>query len=206
MREAPLWFQSELARIGGLNHYGEPIFRLSWSPSERMTIAWTTGYRDVRAVQGEPCWALMIWEPAAMFGSPVHWDYDYRDEETGLLQCGGFPKYGKYRLLQKFIHREMVNGQMVSYRMEPCGFMLDIMLPLIKMWLRLTDAAKRVALQQEEQIRKDEFTKKVKDLRSSIRVRRGSALVQKRVEVMEKGMKEAMRIAAKSGLGMRMEA
>ena len=137
-----------------------------------------------------------------MFGSPLRWEWDYRNED-GLLDCGGFPKHGRYRLLQKFIHRELVNGQMVTYRMEPCGFMLDVMLPLIQAWGRLTDHAKRAALLQQEQMRKDEFCKKAKDIRDSIKVRRGSALVAKRAEIVERGMKEAMRIAAQTGLGMR---
>ena len=38
MRECPPWFQDELTRIGGVNQYGEPVFRLVWSQNESMTI------------------------------------------------------------------------------------------------------------------------------------------------------------------------
>ena len=229
MRSAPEWFQRELTRIGGVNQYGEPIFKLVWSTEPRMTVGGRfqtdgfVGYREKPAIAGEPCWALMIWEPAAMYGVPSRWEWDYRDAETGLLDCGGYPRYGRYRLLQKFMHREMtrkeeiepfwdglimrqqtvVKAQFEVYRMEPCGFMLDVMLPMLRAWQRLTNAAKVAALRQEEQLKKDDFLKKAKDLRSSIKIRRGSQLVAKRAEMIERGMKEAMRIAAQSGLGMR---
>ena len=32
MRTCPEWFQKELTRIGGKNPYGEPMFKLVWSP------------------------------------------------------------------------------------------------------------------------------------------------------------------------------
>jgi hypothetical protein len=156
------------------------------------------------------------------------WNRDYRDEETGLLQCGGYPKYGAYRVLQKFIHREIVQQakerhymdgprirreivarqKLRTYRMEPCGFMLDIMLPMLMAWRRLSNAQKVAALRQQEQMRKDGYTKQAKDLRDSVklsRVMRGSQLVQRRAEIVERGMRQAMAAAAQWGLGMRME-
>jgi hypothetical protein len=207
MRECPLWVQTELSRIGGVNHFGDPIFKLVWSTDPKMMVGGRfadgfEGYRYKREISSEPCWALMIWEPAAMVGSPIRWSYDYRDPETGFLECGAYPKYGRYRLLQKFIHREIVNGQLKTSRMEPCGFMLDIMLPMLKAWRRLTDSAKVEALKEEERAEKVEYLRKVKDAHDGCRIKRGSALVAKRAEVIERGMAEAMRIASQSGLGM----
>lgn len=229
MRDCPQWFQDELTNLGGVNQYGDPLFKLIWSPELRMTIGGRfhdgfEGYREKPLIGGEPCWALMIYEPASMFGSPDRWEWDYRDEESGLLDCGGFPKYGQYRLLQKFLHRELVEQQkerhwldkdfvmrkeilstpkMVTYRMEPCGFMLDVMLPMIKAWKKLSNSAKTAAIKQEEQLREEEYLKTLKDVHDGVRVRRGSQLVAKRAELIEKGMKQAMAMAAKSGLGMR---
>ncbi len=236
MRECPQWFQDELARIGGLNPYGEPIFRLVWSSSERMVVGgrWEkdgfVGYKEVSAIPGDPCWALEVWEPAGVCGgSYEQWMRDYRDEETGLLQCGGYPKHGKYRLLQKFIHREIVQQakerhfmvgpnirteviqekKLRTYRMEPCGLMLDIMLPMLQAWRRLSDGQKIVALRQQEQMRKDEMMKAAKDVQEGTklsRYMRGSQLVQKRAEIIESGLRQAMAAAANWGLGLRMEA
>jgi hypothetical protein len=232
MRECPAWFQAELTRIGGVNRYGDPVFKLVWSTTEQMTVGgrWAqtgfVGYKRAPLIHGEPCWALLVWEPAEVAGgSPEAWDRDFRDEETGLLQCGGYPKYGAYRVLQKFIHREIVQQarerhfmvgphirreivstqKLQSYRMEPCGLMLDVMLPMLMAWKRLSSAAKLAALKQQEQMRKDEYAKKAKDLREGTklsRVMRGSQLVQKRAEFIERGMRQAMAAASNWGLGM----
>lgn len=233
MRECPPWFQAELTRIGGSNLYGEPIFKLVWSTGERMTVGgrWKggfEGYKSAPAIPGESCWALLVWEPAEVAGGTYEsWNRDFRDEETGLLQCGGYPKYGAYRVLQKFIHREIVQQpkehhfmdgprirteviqtqKLRTYRMEPCGFMLDIMLPMLMAWRRLSNAQKVAVLRQQEQERKDVFTAKAKDAREGMkmsRTMRGSQLVQKRAEVIERGMRQAMAAAAQWGLGLAM--
>ena len=201
MRECPCWFQVELARIGGVNQYHEPIFRLDWDKT---------------------AWALMVWEPVEVQGSYEGWRRDYADMPIP------YPSSGRYRLLQKFLHREIISHHVVeqyvdhrtfeikesiiskpeflTYRMEPCGLMLDLMLPMLMAWRRLSDGAKIAALRQEEQWKKDEFCKAVKDARAGHRVRRGSQLVQKRAELIEKGMRQAMAVAARNGLGMKMEA
>jgi hypothetical protein len=228
MRLCPQWFQDELTRIGGTNNYGEPIFKLVWSPTERTIVGgrWNTGfegYREVPAIPGHPCWALIVWEPRELTGHPELWDYESLDMETGLSQIGGYPKYGHYRLLRKFFHQEIVRKaeyklqligrhletvevqkqELISYRMEPCGLMLDLMLPMLMRWRRLSDAAKIEAIKQDEQLAKDEFCKRVKDARAGCTIRRGSQLVAKRAEVIEKGFMQAMQVAAKTGLGMR---
>lgn len=234
MRECPSWFQAALTRIGGTNQYGEPIFKLVWSESEQMTVGgrWKNGFEGYKlapAIPGEPCWCLMVWEPAEVAGGSYEsWNRDFRDEETGLLQVGGYPKYGAYRVLQKFLHREIVqkpqakqiwDGPLLrtvvtqqlktrTYKMEPCGFMLDVMLPMLMAWRRLSNAQKVAALKQQEQMRKDEHTRRVKDARDGTRmgrVMRSSQLVQRRAEVIERGLKQAMAAASQWGLGMRME-
>ena len=228
MRQCPQWFQNELTRIGGTNIYGEPIFKLIWSLDNRQVIGgkWAdgfVGYKNV-VMTPEPCWLLMVWEPAEVQGSYEQWDREFRDEETGLLECGGYPKYGRYRVLQRFIHIEVVQQakeryywtlkgeprteilqtrKVETYRMEPRGIILDLMLPMLMAWRRLASAAKIKALmdREQEQIKRD--LKMIKDCRSSHRVSRGSKLVQRKAEEIEKGMRQAMAIAARSGLGMK---
>lgn len=187
------------------------------------------GYKHAPLIPGEPCWALLVWEPAEVAGGSYEsWQRDFRDDETGLLQVGGYPKYGAYRLLQRFLHREIVqqpemrqfwDGPIIrtevvksqklrTYKMEPCGFMLDVMLPMIMAWRRLSNAQKTAALRQQEQERKDAHLKRVRDAREGTRLgrtSRSSQLVQKRVEVIERGFKQAMAAAAQWGLGIRLE-
>lgn len=235
MRECPAWFNAELARIGGLNQYSEPIFKLVWSEAEQFTIGgrWKDGfegYKRAPLIPGDPCWCLMVWEPAEVCGGGYEaWNRDFRDEETGLMTIGGYPKYGAYRVLQKFIHREIVQQakerhfmdgpkirrevistlEMRTYRMEPNGFMLDVMLPMLMAWRRLSNAQKVAAIRQKEQERKNVFLSAVKDARDGTRMgrtMRGSQLVQKKAEIIERGLRQAMAAAARWGLGMRMGA
>lgn len=96
-----------------------------------------------------------------------------------------------------------------TYRMEPCGFMLDIMLPMLQGWLKLSAGQKVSALRQQEQMRKDEAARAAKDVAEGTklsRYMRSSQLVQKRAEIIERGMGQAMAMAAHYGLGIRMEA
>jgi hypothetical protein len=208
LRNCPPWFQSALTRIGGVNQYNEPVFRLDW-------------------LQDEGTWALMLWESAEVAGGPYEaFLRDFWDDELHRLIVP-YPKYGSYRILQKFIHREIVEQAVVqqvwdgpiirnqivqakkmrTYRMEPCGFMLDVMLPMLKAWRRLSGAQKVAALKQQEQMRKDEYSRQVKDARDGNRlgrVMRSSQLVQKRAEQIERGFRMSVAAAAQWGLGMAM--
>lgn len=230
MRIAPQWFQDELQRIGGTNPYGDPIYRLAWSPEEKMVIGgrWAggfEGYKQVPAITGPACWALMIWEPREMQGSAEAWETEYRDPETGFLQCGGYPRNGRYRLLKKFMHREVTyktvtepvwinhvlkfqkvrKPELETFRIEPTGLILDLLLPMLMLWRKLSGEAKLKATLEEEERKEAAFLKTAKDIRDGNRVRRGSQLVAKRAELIEKGFEQAMKMAARTGLGMRME-
>lgn len=209
-RECPSWFQERLTRIGGTNKYGEPNFRLAWGQYETFRVGGYfakdgfVGYRDMPLV-GEACWCIMMWEPAEVHGTADRWYWDYRDEFTGLYDLGKYPYHGRYRLLQKLIHHELVGSEMVTVRMEPNHFILDVMVPLIILWQRMTPAAKVAALKQEAEMEREENLKRIKDSRDGYRVRRGSALVQKKVEQLEAGMRRAMKIASQTQLGMRQD-
>ena len=227
MREAPQEFQAELTRIGGVNRYGDPIFKLVWSQEPRTLVGGRfadgyVGYRQMPAVPGEPCWALMIYESAAVIGSREAWERDYRDEETGLYDCGPFPRYGRYRLLRRLMHTELsrsvvmemgfdgailrerpvVKPEVIYHKMQPCGLILDLMLPMLMAWRRLSEEMKLAAVLEAEKEKQQEVLRQVKDARDSVKVKRSWQLVQKRAEQIEKGMDEAMRRAAQWGLGM----
>ncbi len=229
MRDCPKWFQDELTRIGGINQYGEPIFKLIWSTDNRAVIGgrWANGFVGYRTVcmTPEPCWILMVWEGAEVQGSYETWNREYRDE-SGLLECGGYPKYGRYRVLQRFLHIEILQQRKEryywtikgeprtevlstlkteTYRMEPRGLVLDLMLPMLMAWRKLSSSAKIKALQQREQEQIKQDMNSIKELRKSHKISRGSKLVQRKAEEIEKGMRQAMAIAARNGLGMKIE-
>lgn len=230
-RSCPDWFQDRLTRVGGTNPYGNPIFKLVWGESETMRDGGYflrdgyLGYRDIPAIGGEKCWALMMWEPPSEFGTPWRWYRENTDENTGLVTLGQYPYHGRYRILKKFIHRELVGqkkvkyvetfrgqryvryrsegGHWETYRMEPTHFILDVMVPLIIEWDKLSNL-KRLQVIREEQARDEaEADRILADSRSAHRISRSSPMVQKRMELMEKHMAKAMEIASRTQRGMR---
>lgn len=227
MREAPGWFQEELASVGGTNRYGDPVFQLVWSTEPRTVVGGRfadgfTGYRRKGAVPGTPCWALMMWEGPETYGSPEFWNIQYRDPDTGLLEMGAFPRFGRHRLLRRLEHRELVQSQIsemvstpfgpgmkevqrrkiVMHPVEPSGFILDLMVPMLLAWKRLAPAQKLEAVMEKKRLQEKETMRMTKDALHASKIRRGSQLVQKRAEYIERGIDEAMRMAAKYGPGM----
>lgn len=229
IRECPAWFNDELERVGGTNRYGEPLFKMVWSEDVRSIIGGKfsdgfVGYRNARMMGKDPCWVLMIWEGPEVFGDPDFWDMDYRDLVTGLLDCGSFPKHGRYRVLKQLLHRQMEqqelsktvwnpvrkrpeiqrlqNQRIVTYRMEPSGLILDLMLPMLMAWRRLAPHQKLEALKDRKERQDSALSAKLKDAAHNSRVRRSSQLVQKRAEFIEKHMDKAMQIASGYSRGM----
>jgi hypothetical protein len=229
VRQAPAWFNSALERIGGTNRYGEPIFKLVWSTEPRMIVGGRfadgfVGYRKRSAVPGPPHWALMIWESPESHGDPIDWEYQYRQLDTGLLDVGGFPRRGRYRLLKSFMYQETIKKHGVEFvldpksrrvhrvptqkavnlthTMEPCGLILDLMLPMLKAWRALTISERLEAVRERKEREDKEVARIVKDARDDCRVKRSWQLVQKRAAIIEKEMETAMRIASRHGRGM----
>ncbi len=195
-----------------MNPHGEPRFKLVWGQSETMrdggyfTKDGYEGYRDVPALGGDACWALMMWEPASTFGGPYRWYKDNTDEVTGLVCLGQYPFRGRYRLVKKLIHREFVAGQLVTVRMEPTHFILDVMVPLVIGWnnrSRHRRFNRRLEIVNEELAQEEaEADRIMADSLHDKRIRRDSPMVQKRVELMERTMSQAMAIAANTQRGM----
>jgi hypothetical protein len=207
-RECPQWFQDRLTRVGGTNKYGEPKFKLVWGESETMRDGGYfqrdgyLGYRDVLSLGGEATWALMMWEPAEKFGTPYRWYKDNTDEHTGLVTLGQYPHRGRYRVIRKLIHRELVDGEWLTARMEPTHFILDVMVPLIEGWNRISDAERLQIIKEEQAKEEAEADRVLADAMDGVRIRRSSPLVQKRLEQMEKNMARAMAIASRTQRGM----
>jgi hypothetical protein len=95
--------------------------------------------------------------------------------------------------------------ELETFRIEPTGLILDLLLPMLILWRKLSNEAKLTAVLEEEERKEREFLRVSKDIRDGNRIRRGSQLVAKRAELIEKGFERAMQMAARSGLGMRME-
>lgn len=219
-RICPVEFQDAFTRAGGTNQYGEPLFKLVWAQYETQRAGgyWAkdgfTGYRDFLIGGNDPCWMLMMWKPAEAFGSDVRWYYHHRDEATGLQELGEYPYSGQYVVIQKLIHREIVDGVMTVENLEVSGFLVDVMLPAVKFWQALTEEEKLAAIQLEMELEENEVLDEMMEAKADCAPAfRGAAasytnqgcrtsLIAKKIHVMERGMADAMRIAARMPRGM----
>jgi hypothetical protein len=220
MRLCPPEFQDAFTREGGTNQYGEPIFKLVWGQYETQRCGgyWQKdgflGYRDFLIAGNDPCWVLMMWKPAESFGSDARWYWHHRDEATGLQELGEYPYHGQYVVIQKLIHRERVNGVMEVEILEVSSLLIDVLLPAVQFWQALNEEEKLTAIRLEMELEEnevlDEMMEAKADCAPAFRGATASytnqgcrtSVIAKKVEVMERGMRDAMRIAAKFPRGM----
>jgi len=160
------------------------------------------GYRDVPALGGDKSWAIVMWEPAQMHGTPYRWYKDHTDENTGLVTLGQYPYHGRYRLIKKLVHRELINGEWRTWRMEPTHFILDVMVPLIMGWNKLSNEQRLAIIRDEQERDEKEADRILDDSMSACRIRRDSPMVQKRLELMERTMAQAIAIASRTQPGL----
>ena len=101
----PEWFDKELAKIGGLNPYGEPNFRVVWGMDEK-----TFRDGDPNAIKylaadsdhlGRPSWILEEWWSAFRVGTFADWErnrYFFNEEGKKIDLIGEYPSRGMYWL------------------------------------------------------------------------------------------------------------
>jgi hypothetical protein len=118
-KTAPAAVQQRLARAGGLNRFGEPMFRVVWGWSRLSlfggkweawdldkagrvvgTMPFSVTYEYRRLPKYEPwfCWHVEKWMPPEHFGTREAW---YRKHWTvedgrGFLELGPYPHRGEY--------------------------------------------------------------------------------------------------------------
>lgn len=100
-KECPQLYADFLRREGGVNPFGQPMFRLVWGPSTTRTI-WGQmegGYcgQHIELKYGpDPIWHLEMWKPPELFGTPEYWYSLNYDPITGLHINGDYPFSGDY--------------------------------------------------------------------------------------------------------------
>jgi hypothetical protein len=112
-RETPDWAQRALILAGGVNRFGDPNFRLSWSDS---LFDWIGGKWEDRNAAGELVrevkelrwavkypwlahrWIVEKWVAPEKFGTPETWNRQTREwgEEGNIPQLGPYPDRGRY--------------------------------------------------------------------------------------------------------------
>lgn len=90
-----------LNRVGGLNPFGKPMFRLVWGETFTETF-WgqmeggSKGQHFHLRYRGIPRWHLEMWNPSENFGTPEAWYAQSYDPLTGLHALGDYPFEGDY--------------------------------------------------------------------------------------------------------------
>ena len=86
--------------------------------------------------------------------------------------------------------------------MEPTHFILDVMVPLIMGWNHLSNSQRMEVIESEMQREEAEKDRLMADSMHDKKIRRDSPVVQKRLELMERTMTQAMAIASRTQRGM----
>jgi hypothetical protein len=149
---APKEYQVRLTKIGGLNRYGDPNFRVVWSdnryelaggmwedPSTKTAVA---EYRhQVKYDLPQPKWILERWLPPEFYGTPQSWYWENLCPYSGLSLLGPYPYKGDYES---------------CYTFERLSFSwFDVLVPLILKSQAETTTAMRKSAQMAEQERKE---------------------------------------------------
>lgn len=109
---APVSLQLRLGRVGGLNRFGEPNFRVVWGWSRLTWIGgkWTdtdahgnvtreiVELREVPKYLPLDRWHIERWMPPETYGSPRQWYAQTVEREDGISipALGPYPRRGEY--------------------------------------------------------------------------------------------------------------
>ena len=161
--EVPEWFQEELTRIGGINRYDQPNFRVVWGQGGqdecfyRAGGEWAVegqpsfrGYRNLLVGGGVGAWLLLQWQDAVVFGTPESYYVSMYDENTGLSDLAEYPYSGKYTMLYTMCSRDMKDGKMSVEPMVLNSFVLDTVVPIIMQAKEISYAKTMAALKEQK--------------------------------------------------------
>ena len=201
-RYCPPEFAAVLTEAGGVNPYGEPIFRLAWSGTETMRGGgyWAdgyAGYRDILVKNGPQCWMVMQWDEPGTDGSPWLYYFRHRDDASGMCDVGEYPYHGRYRVVRPLIWSGTVGSEFVHEHLELTGFLLEAITANIIAWKQLSADKKRLALMEEQARKEDELNRLVIEARKSCRPAFGAAskVVAAKVEMFERNWRQIAQYA-----------
>jgi hypothetical protein len=223
----PEEFQERLTEIGGVNRYDEPNFILVWSQgggpnsTYRAGGSWAgedqipyTGYRDLLIGGGVPCWALLQWHDAIEYGTPEMYYVQNYDFESDLQILGEYPYSGRYQMLYNLRWSEMVNGKL-NFEMMPLNtFLLDTVVPIIVQAKDISwEKTKAVMADLKEKEDQADINLIEDVMRTNSLAFKGNAvsyqkqgcrtaLVDKKIEQMQRNWNKMMTAASRLGRGL----
>jgi len=179
-RECPPEFQARLTEKFGVNQFGDPHFKIAWNQSTFLRLAREDKkghyYRECYQGDGNPCWMIMNWKPAACYGSP---DTYYANtwiatktagEDGGFDSFDGFyvtaeyPWKGRYEIVVPLMHKEFIDGKLVIEHLPLNHYLIDVIIPLIVASQELTMEEREAAKQAEEEAEQKRLGQQIEDM------------------------------------------
>jgi hypothetical protein len=173
-RECPAEFQDRLTERFGVNIFGEPNLKIVWNQSLFHIIGnrWRDGsgnermgYRQRYQGDGQPCWVIVRWRPADVYGTPDLFYSRTLDAETGMHFMGAYPWKGRYEIVQPLIRKEFVDNKLKISHFPICHFLIDILIPLLEhtRTMSIDDqiAARELAKQEDAKRQTEEIADKL---------------------------------------------
>lgn len=185
-RRIPPEFQARLTRTFGQNQFGDPLFRIAWGQSEFIRIGheWKDkfgrthhGYQDRYAGGGNPCWMIMQWKPASHYGSPETYyantwiahrtagedpSHPY-DSVDGFYVTGEYPWRGRYEIVVPLMEKKFVDNKLVIEHLPLNHYLIDVIIPLILEWQKLTLVEREIAKRAEEEAESKRMTEEISE-------------------------------------------
>jgi hypothetical protein len=162
MRAVDTGVAAEVKSASPLNQYGEPEFRVVWSPDVKQWVSgWWNDYDSVtgallrrvfEARQGPkyqfaPRWIVEQWKPAEFFGDKDMWEAMTAEWSAqhgmALLELGPYPSRGDYIFIWKC---ETADGKFLEITPTLARYTIDLaLLPKPSLADLIADAAARKA-------------------------------------------------------------
>lgn len=194
----PKSFQDRVTRVGGLNRYGGPNYRLAWSQDETFRAGgiWPEehfiGYRTVYLATCSPeppsdgYWMLLDWQGPEEFGGEAMWDFLHRDERTGLNSLGPYPHRGRYQIAAKLIWSWFDNGKLIIEGWPLDSRTIDMVIPVIRRHKNDSSEQKRRAANQMREEAERQKTRKIEALIKDSKRSLLPSQIDDRIRLMEK--------------------
>ena len=210
--KAPARFQDRLTRVGGLNRYGEPNFKLSWAQTETRIQGgeWQaagetfTGYKEVLLGDGLPHWMLLQWTPPGMSidmpflppEPPSLFYHNNRCPMSGLCLLGEYPYKGSYQVVMNLLAKEFREGQLYVEAYPLSDDLITVMIPMIQAAMEVSIQAKMKFIKEKDAEEEQKLKLLYEDAYAD-GVRKAALASTKWLEDKQRAMERNFHLAAK---------
>ena len=152
-REPAPEYVDHINRIGGMNRYNEPNFRIVWGQNDTNLVYGvdSNGKRGQHIILkhgGVPAWFIDVWKPPECYGTPELWYALTWDWEADAPTIGDYPHRGLYEPAPfNLFVRKVENGVMTFDAMPLTHWLIELLIPNLLKEQETTYAQRKVAIQ-----------------------------------------------------------